>query len=376
VIEAVGEGTPPEHFRQGRTVVDLHGDTLLPGFIDVHVHGAVGHEAMDGSVPGLLAMSSFYASRGVTSFLPTTWTASRRSTLAALGAIGEARSVPHDGARILGAHMEGPYLSSARCGAQDPHEIRAVDRDEAEAFLDTGAVRLITVAPEATGADDLLDECVRRGVTVSVGHTDATYEQVAAAFRRGARHMTHAYNAMSPLRHRAPGAVGAALALSGFQAEVIADEVHVHPAAMQALLRARGLDEVVLVTDAIRPTGTTTTTGLLQGRPVSVRDGAVRYDDGRLVGSVLTMDRALRTIRRVSGLPLEALWPLVSRNPAASAGVADHKGRLDVGFDADLVVLDEECRVVRTIVEGRTVHPAPDPRPRPRPRPREERNTP
>jgi N-acetylglucosamine-6-phosphate deacetylase len=354
-IAGVGAGTPDDAQRAGRTVVDLHGQTLMPGFVDVHVHGAVGHEAMDGDVEGLQSMARFFASRGVTSFLPTTWTASRAGTLAALTAIAEARSSA-DGARILGAHMEGPYLSAARCGAQDPAEIRPVDRDEAAAFLDTGAVRMITVAPEAEGADDLLDECLRRGVTVSVGHTDATYEQVAAAIHRGARHMTHTFNAMSPLRHRAPGAVGAALALAGFNAEVIADEVHVHPAAVQALVRARGADEVVLVTDAIRPTGTTTSRGRLQGRPVAVRDGAVRFDDGQLVGSVLTMDRALRNVMRFTGQPLSELWPLVSRNPAAAAGVADRTGRIDVGLDADLVVLDDEHRVVRTLVAGRTVH--------------------
>jgi N-acetylglucosamine-6-phosphate deacetylase len=355
-ISGFGAGEPPAELRRDRTVVDLAGRTLLPGFIDVHVHGAVGHEVMDGSVPGLLAMSAFFASRGVTSFLPTTWTADRAGTLAALRAVREAAAVPAAGARILGAHMEGPYLSPARCGAQDPHEIRPVDLAEAEAFLDTGAVRLITVAPEARGADQLLDECVRRGVTVSVGHTDATFEQVAAAVRRGARHMTHTYNAMSPLDHRAPGAVGAALALPGFQAEVIADEVHVHPAAVAALVRARGVDEVVLVTDAIRPTGTTTSAGTLQGKPIAVRDGAARFDDGRLVGSVLTMDVALRNVRRLTGRPIEELWPLVSRNPAAAAGVAGCKGRLDVGLDADLVVLDADCRVACTVVEGRAVH--------------------
>jgi N-acetylglucosamine-6-phosphate deacetylase len=357
-IAALGAGAPDEALRAGRTVVDLHGRTLMPGFIDVHVHGAVGHETMDGDVPGLLAMAEFFASRGVTSFLPSTWTASRESTMAALRAVADARSET-GGARIVGAHMEGPYLSCARCGAQDPHEIRGVDRDEAAAFLDTGAVRLITVAPEAEGADDLLAECVRRGVTVSVGHTDATYEQVAAAVARGARHMTHTYNAMSPLNHRAPGAVGAALALAGFRAELIADEVHVHPAALHAVVRARGVDEVVLVTDAVRPTGIPDWAGgELQGRRVSVSHGAMRLEDGTLAGSVLTMDRALGNLLRITGRPLTDLWPLVSRNPAVSAGIGDRTGRLEAGLDADLVVLDEQLCVVRTVVGGRTVFEA------------------
>jgi N-acetylglucosamine-6-phosphate deacetylase len=353
-IDGFGAGAPPPHVGRGHTVIALSGQTVMPGFIDVHVHGAVGHEAMDASVPGLRRMSSFFASHGVTSFLPTTWTASRSTTIAALQAIREAMALPV-GARILGAHMEGPYLSVARCGAQDPHEIRAVDRDEAAAFLDTGAVRLITLAPEADGADDLLDECVRRDVTVSVGHTDATYDQVASAIARGARHMTHTYNAMSPLDHRRPGAVGAALSLSGFRAELIADLVHVHPAAMLALLKARGRDEIVLVTDAIRPTGTGTAAGELQGRAIAVREGAVRFSDGQLVGSVLTMDAALRNIVGISGWSLDQVWPMVSRNPARAAGVGQRKGQLSVGMDADLVVLDEQYRVLRTVVEGRMV---------------------
>lgn len=357
-IAALGSGEPDDAQRAGRTVVNLGGRTLVPGFIDVHVHGAVGHETMDGNVEGLLAMAEFFASRGVTSFLPSTWTASRESTMRALEAIAEARS-SSGGARIVGAHMEGPYLSSARCGAQDPHEIRGVDREEAAAFLDTGAVRLITVAPEAEGADDLLEECVRRGVTFSVGHTNATYEQVATAVARGARHMTHTYNAMSPLNHRAPGAVGAALALAGFAAELIADEVHVHPAAMNALVRARGADEVVLVTDAVRPTGTATEfVGEQQGRRIAIRDGAMRLDDGTLVGSVLTMDVALRNVLRVTGRSITELWPMVSRNAAVSAGIGDRTGRVEVGLDADLVVLDEELRVLRTLVGGRTVFEA------------------
>jgi len=357
-IAALGAGAPDDAQRAGRTVVDLHGRTLMPGFIDVHVHGAVGHETMDGDVEGLLAMAEFFATHGVTSFLPSTWTASRESTMAALRAVAEAQP-QSTGARIAGAHMEGPYLSSARCGAQDPHEIRAVDREEAAAFLDTGAVRLITVAPETEGADDLLDECVRRGVTFSVGHTNATYEQVAAAVARGARHMTHTYNAMSPLNHRAPGAVGAALALAGFAAELIADEVHVHPAAMNALVRARGADEVVLVTDAVRPTGTGSDfVGEQQGRRIEIRDGAMRMDDGTLVGSVLTMDVALRNVLRATGRPLTELWPIAGRNAAASAGIGDRTGRLEVGLDADLVVLDDELTVRRTLVGGRTVFEA------------------
>jgi N-acetylglucosamine-6-phosphate deacetylase len=359
VIEAVGAGTPPPDLAQQRELIDVGGATVLPGFIDVHVHGAVGHEVMDGDVEGLAAMSAFFASHGVTSFLATTWTAPADETLRALAAVAEAAGAQLPGAQVLGAHMEGPYLSDVRCGAQDPRSVRPPDLDEARRFLDSGVVRLITVAPELHRARELMDLCLDRGARVSLGHTDATYEQIAEAVSWGARQVTHTFNAMPSLHHRRPGPVGAAMVLPELLSELIADYHHVHPVVLAAFLRAKGPDGVTLVTDALRPTGLDTGVFSIGGRPATIDDGVARLEDGTMAGSVLTMDAALRNLMRASGRSLEELWPTASRNGAVAAGVADRKGAIAAGMDADLVVVGDDVDVRMTIVAGRVVHTAP-----------------
>lgn len=361
VIAALGLGAPDDAALGGALDgeaehVDAGGALLLPGFVDVHVHGALGHETMDGDVDGLAAMAGFYARHGVTAFLATTWTGGTDDTLHALDGVARGMRSLDGGARLLGAHMEGPYLSARRCGAQDAALIRPADADEAARFLDTGVVRLITVAPEVPGNLDLVDECVRRGVAVSAGHTDATYEEVLEAVGRGVRHLTHTFNAMRPLHHREPGPVGAALTSDRLTVELIADGVHVHPVAMRALAHGRGLDGLVLVTDAMRATGLPAGEYRIGERSVAVTDGAVRLPDGALAGSVLTFDVALRNLRDATGRPLHELWPAASRNAAAVAGVADRKGAIATGRDADLVLVDDDAGVQLTVVEGRVVH--------------------
>ena len=357
-IFAVGPGEPEPALADGREVVELHGATVLPGFVDVHVHGAVGHEVMDGTVDGLSAMSRFFATRGVTSFLATTWTAGEVETLAALGSVADSSSAPLPGAQILGAHMEGPYLSRAKCGAQDPRHVRPPDLDEARRFLDSGPVRMMTLAPELARARELVDLCLERGVRVSVGHTEASFEQVVEAARWGARHVTHTFNAMPPLHHRAPGPAGAAIVLPELLAELIADNHHVHPAVLAGFLRAKGADGVVLVTDALRPTGLDVGTFMIGGRPSTVTDGVVRLADGTTAGSVLTMDVALRNLARANSADPESLWRTASRNGAIAAGVEDRKGLIAPGMDADLVVIESDVRVRLTVVGGRIVHRA------------------
>jgi N-acetylglucosamine-6-phosphate deacetylase len=219
---------------------------------------------------------------------------------------------------------------------------------------------MITLAPELAGATSLLDECVDRGVRVSIGHTDATFEQVVDAVNRGARHMTHTFNAMPPLHHRRPGPIAAAMTMPELLSELIADNVHVHPAVVAAMLRAKGPEGVVLVTDALRPTGLPHGSFTIGGRPISVTDGAVRLSDGTLAGSVLTMDQALRNLVRATGRPVIELWPTASRNGALAAGVADTKGDIAAGMDADLVVVDDDVRVKLTVVQGRVAYTSAD----------------
>lgn len=358
IITGFGPGTPDPELSRERQLLDLDGATLLPGFIDVHVHGAVGHEVMDADPEGLRAMSDFFATHGVTSFLATTWTASAASTLRALEVIAEVRASGTDGAQLLGAHMEGPYLSAAKCGAQDPAEVRAPDLEEARRFLDTGTVRLMTLAPELTGAEALVRLCGQHGTRVSIGHTEASFEQVQDAVGWGARHVTHTFNAMPPLHHRRPGPVAAAMLIPELLAEMIADNHHVHPAVLAAFTAAKDADGVVLVTDALRPTGLNGGDFEIGHRRAVLDGGVVRLTDGTMAGSVLTMDVALRNLMQATGWPLTRLWPTATRNAALAAGVADHRGAIARGFAADLVVVGADIDVRMTVVAGRIVHTA------------------
>jgi len=332
--------------------IDGGGRHLLPGFIDLHVHGAAGHEVMDATVTGLQAMARLYARHGVTGFLPTTWTAPPEATLRAIDAIAAVVGPVAGGATILGAHLEGPYLNVAKCGAQDPRAIRRADPAETSVLLGRHVIRLLALAPEYEENLILLDECVRRGVTVSIAHTGATYEQVLGAAERGARQATHTFNAMTGFGHREPGVAGAVLALPQIRCELIADTIHVHPAAIRVLVAAKGTYGVILITDAMRATGMPEGDYAIDSRTVTVRNGQARLPDGTLAGSVLTMDVALRNVAVATGLSLTDLGPMTSLNAARAIGLSATKGSLEVGKDADLVLLDDQFEVALTVAEG------------------------
>ncbi len=341
---------------EGSETIDAGGLTLLPGFIDIHVHGADGHETMDASPDGLRSMARFYARHGVTSFLATTWTEPRARIMAALETITEMQGPQPDGATILGAHLEGPYINVDRRGAQRAEDVRRAERDEALAFLDLGVIRLTTVAPEFAENEWLIRECVKRGVTVSAGHTAATYDQVRDAVRLGVTQATHTYNAMTGLSHREPGTLGGVLTSPEINCELIADNIHVHPAAMQILFACKGVDRTILITDAVRPAGLPDGQYDIDARTVQVKEGAVRLLDGTLAGSTLTMNRALRNFMRATGQPLDVLWPTSSLNAARAIHVADRKGSLERGKDADFILVDDDLNVHLTVVEGRVVY--------------------
>ncbi len=356
-IRLIGPGQPPPLLAESATrVIEATGLHLLPGFIDLHVHGACGHDTMDASPAGLHVMAQFYAQHGVTSFLPTTWTASREETARALDVITELTGRVPEGATILGAHLEGPYLSASRSGAQAPQHIRRADPAEITAWLDQHPVKLVALAPEFPENVWLIDECARRGITVSAAHTAATYQQMLTAIEHGVRQTTHTFNAMTGLGHREPGAVGAALTNDLIRAELIADNIHVHPAAMKVLVRAKGPERVILITDAIRGAGMPDGEYKVDDRVIIVRDHAARLPDGTLAGSVLTMERALRNIMLAAGLSLREAWPMTSWNAAKAIGVAQAKGSLEAGKDADLVLLSPTLSLVMTVVEGDIVH--------------------
>ena len=362
-IQALGPGEAPGGVRAEvtalGTVVDGRGSVLLPGFIDVHVHGGDGADAMDADPDGLRRMARFHARHGVTALLPTTWSAPPSALEAAVAAIAEAAGPVEGGATIAGAHLEGPWINPARAGAQDPAGIRPPDGAEARRLLDLrrGVVKLVALAPEMPGADEVIEECRARGVVVAAGHTEADWGEMVAAVAAGVRHVTHTFNAMVGLGHREPGTAGAALALTELRCELIADGHHVHAGAMAVLARAKGPGGVVLISDAIRAAGLAEGEVDLGGRAAQHCCGAVRLADGRLAGSVLTLDVALRNFAAASGWG----WPDLARAAAGNAAEAlglSSKGRLAPGLDADLVLLGEDGagEVLLTVVEGRVVH--------------------
>ena len=356
LIRAIGFGNSPDFSTDGSIQsVDANGQNLLPGFIDLHVHGAMGHELMDASPSGLETMARFYALHGVTSFLATTWTESRESLNKALDLVEEMQGRIPEGATVLGVHLEGPYLNPVRCGAQAVSHIRRAEKEEALEFLDHGVIRLLALAPEYDENLWLIDECARRGITVSAAHTNANYEEMQRGVDHGVTQLTHSYNAMQPLGHRELGTIGAAMTLPQINCELIADNIHVHPAAQKILVDVKTPSGVILVTDAIRSAGLPEGDYILDERPIRIREGAVRLSDGTLAGSVLTMERALQNVCAATGRPLEEMWVTSSLNAARAIGLSARKGSLEIGKDADLVLLDNAFNVSMTIIQGEVV---------------------
>ena len=353
-IRLIGSGDAPDLV--ATTTIDARGLNLIPGFIDVHVHGAVGEETMDANPDGLRAMAQFYAQHGVTGFFPSTWTDEHERILAALELVAEMQGQQPNGATILGAHLEGPYISVEKRGAQREQDVRRADRKEALSYLDVNVIRLLALAPEYKENHWLITECVRRGITVSVAHTTASYEQIVEAVGLGLSHSTHTYNAMTGLSHREPGTLGAVMTLHDVYCELIADNIHVHPAAMQVLFASKGADRIVLITDAVRGAGLPDGEIKIDDRTVIIKDGAVRLPNGTLAGSTLTMNVALRNFMAATGQPLEKIWQTSSLNAARSLHLSNHKGSLEVGKDADLVLVDDHINVDLTVAEGQIVY--------------------
>ncbi len=335
--------------------IDLHGARLVPGFIDVHAHGAMGCDTMDADGSSLRTMARFYAQHGVTGFLATTMTAPAVEIEAALQAVSETMQRGTGGAALLGAHVEGPYLDVERRGAQDGSLVRPAHPDEYQRLFETGVVRLLTLAPEIPENRELIRFARAHGATVSAGHTRAGYEGMRQAVRLGLTHVTHLYNGMEPMHHRRPGALGAALLLDGLTCELIADGIHVHPAMLALAYRLKGNERIVLVSDAMSGTGMPDGDYVLGGQQITVTDGVARTQEGVLAGSTLTLDRALATMMAATGVSLAELLPTVSRVPARTLGLRC-KGDIAVGYDADLTVLDDASHVQLTMVGGEIVY--------------------
>jgi N-acetylglucosamine-6-phosphate deacetylase len=346
-------------------VLDLGRRWLAPGYIDTHVHGGGGAQCNTSDPDEIAAVARFHAAHGTTALLATTVAAPVDDLCTALetialctGGRGEAR----DGAEVLGAHLEGPFLSRVRPGAMDPATFLEPDDRVFERLVNAsgGCLWLMTVAPELPGALELIARLVGFRAIASVGHSDASYDQVRAAVAAGVRSATHTFNAMAPLHHREPGALGAVLDLPEVNCELICDGIHVSPAAMRLAYRAKGAGGIRLVTDAMVAAGMADGEYRLGTARVAVVDGQARLADGdSIAGSTLTMDEAVRGAVSWLGLSVEEAVGLASANPARLLGLADRKGSIKAGLDADLIVLDEDLRACGTIVRGEWVNGAP-----------------
>ena len=328
---------------------------VAPGFIDIHVHGGAVHDVMRDDPSGRIAFEKALAKHGVTSYLPTTVTASMERILGAVDRLGNiicAEDVSQAGARPLGIHLEGPFISAAKCGV---HPAEYLVSPTVERILDAsgGTLRMMTIAPEVPGANEVIRHARERGVFTSIGHSNATFEEAAKGIAAGAVSATHTFNAMRALDHREPGILGAVLSDERIMADIIADGVHVAPAVVQVFLKAKGIDRAVLVTDAISATGMPDGTYQLGPFPVQVRGDRAEFE-GKLAGSVLTLDRAVRNVMSFAKWSLQQSVILGTRNPAQLIG-ADTKGELAVGSDADLVLLSAKGEVVHTMVGGQLV---------------------
>ena len=352
----------------GVRLVELGDKVLAPGFVDVHIHGASGHDLMEATPEALEAVAAFVLERGTTSFVPTTLSAPPAVLLRALEGLGAAirswKTKSASGAPLaepVGIHLEGPFLS-AECRGVHPRE--HLQQPSLPLFHDMlaaahGSLRILTLAPELEGAAELQAAAMQNGVRVALGHSNASYEQATRAINAGAAHAVHVFNAMRPFAHRDPGILGAVLTDDRVAAEVIADGVHVSEPALRLLLRAKGVARVVLVTDGVSATGMCPGKYFLGGMEILVGDDpptgqlACRNSEGKLAGSVLTQDRAIRNMMRLPGITLCDAVRMASWNPAQLAGLSDRKGCLRPGADADLVVLEPNGNVVGAMARGK-----------------------
>ena len=338
-------------------VIDAEGLYLSPGFIDVHIHGAGGCDTMDGTVESINTIAKTIVQHGTTSFTPTTMTVAAEDIRKSMEVIKKLKEEGTEGANVLGAHLEGPFISPKAIGAQNPNFLLAPSVENYNKIVGdySDAVVSITMTPEVEGAKELIKYLSDNGVTVSMGHTKATYDEAIEGIKCGACHSTHLYNAMTPFTHREPGVVGATFD-TDITTETISDGIHISYPALRTAYKQKGTDKVLLVSDAMEACGMPDGQYSLGGQDVIVKNGAARLLDGTLAGSVLTLDKAVKNIYNNSNYPLNEVVRMATYNGAKHCHVEDHKGLIKEGYDADLILFNEDIEIQKVFVKGKKVY--------------------
>ena len=351
-------------------VIDAAGKYVSPGFIDIHVHGGGGHDFMDNTLDAFLGIAQLHARHGTTSFTPTTLSCEKDALLKTLRLYEEADALNSSGAQFIGLHIEGPYFSMNQRGAQDPRYIRLPDPEEyKEVLKHSSVVKRWSAAPELKGAITFGKFLKSKGILPSIAHTDAVYEDVIKAFENGYTHVTHLYSAMSGVTRRNAfrfaGVVESAFLLDDMTVEIIVDGIHLPPPLLKLVYKIKGPDKIALITDAMRaagmPPGESILGGLDNGLKVIVEDGVAKLPDrSAFAGSVVTADQLVRNMITLAEVPLTDAIKMITSTPATIMGVADKKGSLVVGKDADIVVFDHDINVQHTIIGGKVVYASTD----------------
>jgi N-acetylglucosamine-6-phosphate deacetylase len=356
-IQEIGPiNTLPAYLNNKEKIEILENQTIVPGFIDVHIHGAAGADTMDATIEALETMAMALPAEGTTSFLATTITQKHENIENALKNAADYRKSHNTAgkAEILGVHLEGPFINSKRAGAQPKEYIINPDIAVFQHWqeLADGSIKLVTVAPELENGTNFVSYLHDNGVVASIGHSDAVYDEIEQAVQAGARQVTHMFNGMRGIHHREPGVAGSALLFKELMVELIADGIHVRPEMMKLVIHAKGTDGMILITDAMRAKCLKNGIYDLGGQDVSVADGKALLADGTLAGSILKMNDSIKNILHAADITLMEAVKMASVNPAKQLNAYDRKGSISVGKDADLAILTSDYQVEMTICRG------------------------